>query len=93
MARHAVLDLCQVFHLAPLPPARDRLPLVDRQRLEGVLRQAGYRLQGGEDCLAKFSSMRAMYEPYVNALSVFLLMPLPDWSPPEGSRDNWHAMA
>jgi hypothetical protein len=33
-----------------------------------------------------------MYEPYAHALSVFLLMPLPDWIPPEGARDNWQAM-
>ena len=35
------------------------------------------------------ASMRAMYEPYVHALAVFLMMPLPAWVPPEDARDNW----
>jgi hypothetical protein len=32
-----------------------------------------------------------MYEPYVQALSEFLLMPLPAWVPPAGAKDNWQA--
>jgi hypothetical protein len=93
MALHAVVDLCRVFHQAPLPPAPDRLPPSEEERLEKVLTAAGYRLKDREACAAKFHAMRAMYEPYVNALAVFLLMPLPDWVPPEGARDNWQAMA
>jgi hypothetical protein len=93
MARHAVVDLCAVFHRVPLPPAADRLPAAEELRLESALASAGYRLRAREECAAKFSSMRAMYEPYVNALAVFLLMPLPDWVPPEEARDNWQAKA
>jgi hypothetical protein len=37
--------------------------------------------------------MRTMYEPYVHALTVYLMMPLPDWVPPEGARDNWQGTA
>jgi hypothetical protein len=93
MARHAVVDLCAVFHLPPFPPAADRLPPGELARLEAAVVSAGCGLIAGQSCSTKFSHLRAMYEPYVNALSVYLLMPLPTWVPPEGARDNWQAMA
>ena len=37
--------------------------------------------------------LRASYEPYVNALSTHLRMPLPSWLPPEGGADNWEVTA
>src|SRR5206468_10653571 len=77
MARHAVVDLCAVFHLRPSPPPTDRLPAAEMQRIEKFLTDAGYRLRSDEACLTKFSSLRAMYEPYVQVLSVYLLMRLP----------------
>lgn len=89
MARHAVADLCAVFHLTPLPPPSDRLPPSERERLESFLTSSGLRLRCEQDCLAKFSTLRGMYEPYVNSLSIFLMMPLPDWIPPPDARDNW----
>ena len=89
MARHAVVDLCAVFHLTPSPPPLDRLPAASKERLEEFLTKARCRLRGEEACLAKLSALRAMYEPQVHALSVFLMMPLPDWVPPEDARDNW----
>ena len=93
MARHAVVDLCAVFHLKPSPPDSDRLPAAEMQRIEKFLTDAGYRLRSDEACLTKFSSLRAMYEPYVQVLSVYLLMRLPQWVPPEGAQDNWQATA
>lgn len=93
MARHALVDLCAVFHLAPATPSADRLSSAQVQRLEKFLDDAGVRMRCDDACQAKFSAMRAMYEPYANALSAYLLMPLPDWIPPEGARDNWQAMA
>jgi hypothetical protein len=93
MARHAVVDLCAVFHLRPSPPSSDRLPSADLARIEKHLADAGYRICREESCAAKFSAMRAMYEPYVRVLSDYLLMPLPGWIPPEDARDNWQAKA
>ena len=93
MARHAVVDLCAVFHLKPTPPPADRLPPEERQRLEKFLEGAGCGLRGEDACAARFSALRAMYEPYVQALSVFLMMPLPDWVPPEDAKDNWQTTA
>jgi ion channel len=93
MARHAVVDLCNVFRLTPTPPPIDRLPPSEAQRLERFVATAGVRLRADEAAVAKFAALRAMYEPYAQALSSFLLMPLPGWVPPEGSTSQtWHTI-
>ncbi len=93
MASHAVKDLCAVFHLRPVFPPSDRLPGEEGKRLEAFLAASGFRLRGDEKSLARLTAMRAMYEPYVHALAVFLMMPLPAWIPPEGAKDNWQGTA
>src|SRR5262249_7800418 len=91
MARHAVKDLCAVFRLQPTPP--DRLPAAEERRLERMLAEVGVRLRADDAGLAEFVAMRATYEPYVNALSSFLLMPLPPWAPPEDVSPRGHTIA
>jgi len=93
MARHAVVDLCAVFHLKPTPPPVDRLPPSEEKRLETLVAAVGVRFRTDEASAAKFKALRAMYEPYVQALSTFLIMPLPEWVSPEGVKDTWHTMA
>ena len=93
MASHAVKDLCAVFHLKPAFPLSDRLPDEERERLETFLAKSGFRLRGDEKSVAKLARMRAMYEPYVYALAVFLMMPLPTWVPHEDAQDNWQGTA
>src|SRR6266850_6534362 len=92
MARHAVVDLCAVFRLKPTPPPADRLPPSEEKQLVSFLAAVDVRLRADEASVAKLRAMRATYEPYVQALSSFLIMPLPAWVPPEGVKDNWHAM-
>jgi len=93
MARHAVVDLCAVFHLKPTPPPVDRLPPSEEKRLETFVATVGVRFRTDEASAAKFRALRAMYEPHVQALSSFLIMPLPEWVSPEGVKDTWHTMA
>jgi len=93
MARHAVVDLCAVFRLKPTPLVVDRLPPSEEKRLESFLAAAEVRFRADEASVAKLRALRAMYEPYVQALSSFLIMPLPDWLPPEGVSDSWHTIA
>jgi hypothetical protein len=93
MARHAVVDLCAVFRLKPTPPAADRLPPSEEKRLESFLVGVDVRLRTDEASVAKLRALRAMYEPYVEALSSFLVMPLPAWVPPQEVKDSWHTMA
>lgn len=89
MARHAAVDLSRVFNLDPLPPAHDRLPPETLARLRDALLAAGVPMRDGPDVEARLVRLRAMYEPYMNALGEFLLMPLPTWLSPKGARDNW----
>jgi hypothetical protein len=91
MARHAVVDLCAVFRLEPTPPV-DRLPPSEESRLERFVAPVGVRLRTDEAAVVKFRALRALYEPYVQALSSFLIMPLPEWVPTEDGNDTWHTM-
>lgn len=93
MARHAVVDLCAVFRLAPTPPPVDRLPPSEEKRLESFVAPVDVRFRADEAAAARFKALRAMYEPYVQALSSFLIMPLPEWIPREGAKESWHTMA
>ena len=93
MARHAVFDLCAVFGLGPTPPPIDRLPPAEEQRLASFVANVDVRWRTDAASMTQFKALRAMYEPYVQALSSFLLMPLPEWVPPEGAQDSWHTMS
>jgi hypothetical protein len=88
IARHAAVDLCLVFRLRPKPPA-DRLPDSALAPLWRSLRGAGLALTDTPETEAKLKRLRAMYEPQMNALSLFLAMPLPEWRGDQHARDNW----
>jgi hypothetical protein len=34
-----------------------------------------------------------LYEPYVNAIAEYLVVPVPDWFPVENAKDNWQTSA
>ena len=89
IARHAVVDISSVFNLPPVPPRPDRLSDVDRSALMATLRGGGCPMRDDADATARVDELRRMYEPYVNALSRRLAMPLPAWVGEQGARDNW----
>ena len=91
MARHAAVDLCSIFRRAPLSPTPDRLPAPDLAYLRETLTAAGVELARGPEVDEKLARLRRMYEPYLNALGQFLLMPMPAWLPPERATDNWQS--
>jgi hypothetical protein len=92
IARHAVVDICQVLNIAPLPTREDRLPSADLATIRRELAAAGMTLCDRGTAEKGLSHHRAMYEPYVNALAERLLMPIPSWS--HGSRAaNWQTSA
>jgi Ion channel len=93
MARHAVVDLAQVLGTPPDPPMPDRLTPDQVAALHRSLVADGHLVGPGADESKKLRELRAMYEPYVNALAHYLLMPLPAWTA-DGSRDdNWRSSA
>jgi hypothetical protein len=89
MARHAAVDLSQVFGVPPRSPGVDRLPAADLSRLRATLAAAGVSLREGEDADRKLTLVRAKYEPYINALSEHLLLALPPWAPTTAPVDDW----
>ncbi len=95
MARHAVVDIAQIFKTAPLTPdcCSRRLTSEDLMRLRRILESNGTRLHHGEDTEGRLLQLRLMYEPYVFALSEFLMMPLPPWVLGPDAIDNWKTSA
>lgn len=93
IARHAVVDLCQVLRCRPHDGGPSRLPAEDLLTLRALLAKAGLTLHEGAFVDHQIAELRAMYEPYVRALSEHLLMPLPGWLPPAKARANWETTA
>jgi hypothetical protein len=92
IARHAVVDLAQVFRAVPRSN-HDRLPRAELDRLRLFLAKIGLRLRDDGDASQKLRELRAMYEPYVTSLSQYLLLPLPEWIAQEEVIDNWKTSA
>jgi hypothetical protein len=93
IARHAVVDLCQVFGATPRPPEVDRLPPEILQKIRAKLAEHGMVLTNTPEADHKLHELRGMYEPYVNALSMHLNQSLPPWVPNFKSKDNWQTTA
>jgi len=95
MARHAVVDLAQVFNTPPHEPAQ-RLTDAELPRLRERLAEAGLRLRDGADAAAatqQLAELRRMYEPYVAALARHLAVTLPPWVRQVERPDNWQTSA
>jgi hypothetical protein len=93
MARHAVVDLAQVFNTPPRAPVPDRLPPGELIRLRDALAASGVKLRDGTAADEKLSELRFSYEPYVKSLSDFLFMSLPAFSLTKRVADNWQTSA
>src|SRR5262249_32589874 len=93
MARHAVVDLAQIFNVRPRASEPDRLLPDDLMQLRAVLSAAVINLRDGVAANQKLSELRRMYEPYVNALAGYLFMTVPAWVPPAKVVDNWQTSA
>jgi hypothetical protein len=93
IARHAVVDLAQVFSAAPRPLPEDRLPPAELTRLRVNLEKNGMHLLDTPEADRKLLEMRAMYEPYVYALANHLNQTLPPWIPVKKGKDNWQTTA
>ncbi|HEV2461224.1 MAG TPA: potassium channel family protein [Ktedonobacterales bacterium] len=109
IARHAAVDLAQVFRVArPRVAAADgRLSPDEHARLKDLLKTAGVGSSAGkhgegslvgevervEGQLNMLKELRALYEPYIEGLAEYLLMDLPPWVPTPGALDDWQTTA
>jgi hypothetical protein len=94
IARHALVDLSQVFKAAPdNDGSSNRLPAGDLQEIRQQLRSAGFILADGENADAELARIRSLYEPYAVALARHLVLDLPPWIKHDQVKDNWQTSA
>jgi hypothetical protein len=93
MARHAAVDLALVFKRPPIAPQPDRLPPERLHQMRELLAAAGLPLEDGAAAEGRLSKLRAMYEPFVNALARHFLFALPPILPEKPPVDNWQTSA
>ncbi|HET9993831.1 MAG TPA: potassium channel family protein [Candidatus Acidoferrum sp.] len=93
IARHAAVDLSQVFKTPPRALPHNRLPAEDLRRIRDTLAQHGVKLHDSAEADRKLEELRNMYEPYLHALAEYLIQSLPPWIPAKKGKDNWQTTA
>src|ERR1700726_2897630 len=93
IARHAVVDLAEVLRVPASRPAQDRLPPKEVAEVRNLLVECRASNKCGESGDKKLIELREMYEPYLNGLSLRLLMPLPTWGVGHRFVENWKRSA
>src|SRR6267154_3223103 len=94
MARHALVDIGQVFGVQERKSWQqfaevDRLPAKDFYHLCEALGENKLRLCGDPAAAKRLNTIRALYEPHALALSDYLRMPLPVWVAPPKVNGQW----
>ena len=90
MARHAMVELCRVFHLSPIPHPEDRIGRDEFQALNAELSASGLAWVDSGAAEGKVAEFDATYEPFLQALAQFLIIDLPSVTPGSGNGlDNW----
>jgi hypothetical protein len=93
MARHALVDISQIFNTSPVKKDGLRLSSEQLAELQSGLRGYGVELSSEPGDERTLEELREMYEPYTQVLSQYLLMPLPGWLPQKRASDNWQTSA
>ena len=91
MARHAVVDLAQVYRAQYNPHYPDRLPDKEFARLRQRLADEGLKIHDNPESLEKLTELRSMYDAYAYGLAQRLVITLPPWLNQAKSKDNWEA--
>jgi hypothetical protein len=94
IARHALVDLSQVFSAAPDKDGSTiRLRPADLDELRTQLRSSGLVLNDTEEAERELERLRGLYEPYAISLARYLALDLPPWMKADGPKDNWQTSA
>src|SRR5213080_2317324 len=93
MARHALVDISQIFNTSPVKNDGLRLSSEQLAELQSALRGYSVELSSEPGDERTLEELREMYEPYTQVLSQYLLMPLPGWMPQKRASDNWQTSA
>lgn len=93
MARHALVDISQIFNTSPLEHDGSRMTREHLLELRSQLAAREVLVSVGPEDEKTLEDLRALYEPYTQVLSDYLLMPLPGWLPKARISDNWQTSA
>jgi hypothetical protein len=93
MARHAMVDLAQIFSLPPKTTGSERLPPERYEELYKLLCQSGVSVCRDGHSYERLRELRALYEGHAEALADYLSMALPPWMPAAHGIDNWTRVA
>ena len=94
IARHALVDLSQVFNLPPdHHRSADRLPAEELNDMRRQLKELGLNLSHDQAADAELQRLRSLYEPYAISLARFLRMNVPPWANHDPAKDNWQTTA
>jgi ion channel len=93
IARHAAVDLSQVFKMQPRALPHNRLPIEDLKRIRDMLEQHNLKPGTTEEMDERLAELRRMYEPYLFALAEYLSLSMPPWIPTGKGKDNWQTTA
>jgi Ion channel len=93
IARHAAVDLAQVYRTPPRNARLNRLSSADFARMRDALTEVGLVLRDEEGAEKRLYDIRRMYEPFVLALAEHLLLNLPPWIVATRTVDDWQTSA
>ncbi|HVA95860.1 MAG TPA: potassium channel family protein [Candidatus Dormibacteraeota bacterium] len=93
ISRHAVVDLAEILRVRPAHPQVDRLPPEEFPKVRALLIECGASQKCADAGDLKLKELREMYEPYLNGMSLRLLMPLPSWGVGSQFVENWKRSA
>ena len=94
IARHALVDLSQVFAAPPENYGRfNRLPPEVFAQLRRAITESGFILAEGDIATAELARLRGLYEPYALSLAEHLRLDLPPWIKGGVTKDNWQTTA
>jgi hypothetical protein len=89
MARHALVDVTQIFFRRMPAERHERLGPDDMLRLRARLEGTPMQVPVADGFEARLASLRLKYEPYAQSLAAYLLLELPPWVHAQPRRDNW----
>jgi hypothetical protein len=90
MARQVLVEMARSFQVAPSHYAgSDRLSHDTYLRMEAALAEVGLDWAGGPEAEATLAALRATYEPLLDGLAAYLLIPVPGWVPESDAADHW----
>jgi hypothetical protein len=92
MARHAAVDLSQIYGAAPQHSGPERIDTEGLRSLDATLRAAGIEVRDGEGD-RRLGELRAIYEPFIHALADHFVLTIPPILKPGTVVDNWQTSA